>query len=134
MRLLQLTFLAVALSSLGCGPATTTPDAASEPIADAGLDAASVPADAPIEHDAPSAPDTFADDAFDPSGDASVTERGRALYGTHCALCHAADATGYAADDAPAIGRDDFLVVAGRCVPRDRRLRRSSGNADERVG
>jgi cytochrome c oxidase cbb3-type subunit 3/ubiquinol-cytochrome c reductase cytochrome c subunit len=112
MRLLPLSFLAVALSSLGCGSPTTTPDAASEPIADAGLDAASVTIDAPLERDAPASPDASAPDAFDPSGDASVIERGRALYGTHCALCHAADATGYAADDAPAIGRDDFLVLA----------------------
>jgi mono/diheme cytochrome c family protein/rhodanese-related sulfurtransferase len=48
----------------------------------------------------------------DASSDAGPEDRGRVLYATHCALCHAADATGYAADDAPAIGRDDFLTLA----------------------
>ncbi len=112
MRSLQVALLLI-VSLAGCGSPSTPPDAASEPTGDAGLDAATTTEDAPALLDALESPDAYADDApIDPGADASVVEHGRALYGTHCALCHAADATGYAADNAPAVGRDDFLVLA----------------------
>jgi mono/diheme cytochrome c family protein/rhodanese-related sulfurtransferase len=38
--------------------------------------------------------------------------RGRTAYVRYCALCHRADATGYAADHANAIGNSDFLAIA----------------------
>jgi mono/diheme cytochrome c family protein/rhodanese-related sulfurtransferase len=37
---------------------------------------------------------------------------GRELYQRYCALCHRADASGYAADHANAIGNQDFLQIA----------------------
>ncbi len=46
-----------------------------------------------------------------PLDDASVS-RGHEAYGRYCALCHGADAEGYAADNAPALGNPDFLRVA----------------------
>jgi cytochrome c oxidase cbb3-type subunit 3 len=91
----------------GCGSSPTSPDAAAPDVFTA--------EDAPAEIDAAVALDAHAppDAGMDaPATDASVVERGRELYASHCALCHAADATGYAADDAPAIGRDDFLTLA----------------------
>lgn len=38
--------------------------------------------------------------------------RGREAYLRYCALCHGAEAEGYAADNAPALGNPDFLRVA----------------------
>jgi cytochrome c oxidase cbb3-type subunit 3/ubiquinol-cytochrome c reductase cytochrome c subunit len=38
--------------------------------------------------------------------------RGREAYTRYCALCHGADAEGYAADNAPALRSPDFLRVA----------------------
>jgi cytochrome c oxidase cbb3-type subunit 3 len=37
---------------------------------------------------------------------------GRALYATHCALCHGATGEGYQADNAPALANPDFLDAA----------------------
>lgn len=106
MRSLHLSITLSALALAGCPSPVTAPDAhVVDPDAASELDA-------PIALDAAPSPDAWAEDAFDPTTDASVIERGRALYGTHCALCHAADVTGYAADNAPAIGRDDFLTLA----------------------
>ena len=41
---------------------------------------------------------------------APSVEHGAALYGRMCAICHGADGEGYKADQAPAIGRQDFLA------------------------
>jgi len=108
MRATRLVLLVTLLA--GCGGQTTLPDAASSELDDAGVDAVApaIDAVAPIDGGL----DAYAADAPDPGLDASVVEQGRALYGTHCALCHGPAALGYAADDAPAIGRDDFLVLA----------------------
>ena len=45
------------------------------------------------------------------------------LYSKHCALCHGARGEGYAADNAPALGNQDFLVSVN-----DEFLRRAIGN------
>jgi len=37
-------------------------------------------------------------------------QRGHQLYATMCAVCHAADGAGYAADHAPALSQHDFLA------------------------
>jgi mono/diheme cytochrome c family protein/rhodanese-related sulfurtransferase len=42
----------------------------------------------------------------------ALVDRGRIVYARYCALCHRADASGYAADHANAIGNADFLEVA----------------------
>lgn len=42
----------------------------------------------------------------------SPTERGQALYQRYCQLCHAKDATGYAADNAPSLVSPEFLATA----------------------
>lgn len=105
--------LVTCLALAGCQSPPLPPDAWSPPRQDGGLDA-------PPSDDAFAAPDAGTDastdapteDAFDPMLDASVIERGRELYASHCALCHGPSALGYAADDAPAIGRDDFLTLA----------------------
>jgi cytochrome c oxidase cbb3-type subunit 3 len=47
-----------------------------------------------------------------PSVEAPVVARGREAYARYCALCHGANAEGYAADNAPALGNPDFLRVA----------------------
>lgn len=103
----------------GCGASPSGPSDPDAPDAVANLDAVA-DLDASSARDAgQTEPDEGPDaqigldasEAFD-SLDGGALERGRALYGSHCALCHAADATGYAADDAPAIGRDDFLTLA----------------------
>lgn len=39
-------------------------------------------------------------------------EAGRALYARYCQLCHAADGTGYAADEAPSLVSPSFLATA----------------------
>jgi cytochrome c oxidase cbb3-type subunit 3 len=49
--------------------------------------------------------------------------RGASLYQRMCAVCHGADAQGYMADSAPAIGNPHFLAVAS-----DRFLETSVGN------
>ncbi|MBX7195805.1 MAG: c-type cytochrome [Sandaracinaceae bacterium] len=46
------------------------------------------------------------------SVDAAELERGHQAYLRYCALCHGANAEGYAADNAPALGNPDFLRVA----------------------
>ena len=46
-----------------------------------------------------------------PSGD-EIVRQGEALYARYCALCHGADAEGYAADDAPSLRRP-LLIVHG---------------------
>lgn len=91
----------VMLVATGC-PSTTAPTDARVAF-DAAIDARRPP---------DAGTDAFEDDAFDPAVDASILDRGRSLYATHCALCHATDGSGYAADNAPAIGLDDFLVIA----------------------
>lgn len=102
--------LACLLGLLGCGSSPANPDASS---LDAFVDLDAARIDAAVELDAIVSDTPIALDAADaPALDASVLEHGRALFASHCALCHAADATGYAADDAPAIGRDDFLTLA----------------------
>lgn len=104
---------ALALGSAHCGGAAPPPDAGQPALDAASLDAPFPPdvrhAPAP---DAPPAPDaTLADDAA-PAPDASILAHGRALYDTHCALCHGTDGEGYLADDAPAIGSPDYLRLA----------------------
>ncbi len=49
--------------------------------------------------------------------------RGVDLYSKHCALCHGARGEGYAADKAPALGNQDFLVSVN-----DEFLRRAIAN------
>ncbi|HEY8430765.1 MAG TPA: c-type cytochrome, partial [Sandaracinaceae bacterium] len=46
-----------------------------------------------------------------PSGD-EIVRQGEALYARYCALCHGADAEGYAADDAPSLRSPEFLRTA----------------------
>jgi cytochrome c oxidase cbb3-type subunit 3 len=46
------------------------------------------------------------------AADLDLETRGSELYGRMCAVCHGAAGQGYAADDAPAIGRRDFLGAA----------------------
>src|SRR3954468_18228442 len=41
-----------------------------------------------------------------------VVERGHQIYGKLCALCHGADARGYAADNAPSLRTPTFLATA----------------------
>lgn len=48
----------------------------------------------------------------DAGADASELLPGRALYDTHCALCHGASGEGYLADNAPSIGGASYLSVA----------------------
>jgi cytochrome c oxidase cbb3-type subunit 3/ubiquinol-cytochrome c reductase cytochrome c subunit len=43
---------------------------------------------------------------------AARVEAGRALYARYCQLCHAADGTGYAADEAPSLVSPSFLATA----------------------
>jgi mono/diheme cytochrome c family protein/rhodanese-related sulfurtransferase len=89
-----LALASLAFASAHCGGASPAPDAAAEPDAFVGLDAAFVE-DAGVDPDA--------------AGDADVLAVGRALYESHCALCHGSDGLGYRADDAPAIGRPGYL-------------------------
>ncbi|HEY8517306.1 MAG TPA: c-type cytochrome [Candidatus Binatia bacterium] len=44
--------------------------------------------------------------------DADAVAAGAALYAKYCALCHGADATGYAADNAPSLVSPQFLSAA----------------------
>lgn len=100
-RARALALASIALASAHCGSSSPAPHAAAEPDAFVGLDAALAP-DAGVGPDAPVDPDASA-------GDADVLAEGRALYESHCALCHGSDGTGYRADDAPAIGRPGYL-------------------------
>lgn len=52
------------------------------------------------------------DPALDPGALAVRVERGKVLYDRYCYFCHGSDGQGYAADEAPAIGRDDVLAIA----------------------
>jgi mono/diheme cytochrome c family protein len=52
------------------------------------------------------------DDASDAATDDVTRSHARALYDTHCALCHGPDGHGYLADNAPAIAYPDFLRLA----------------------
>jgi mono/diheme cytochrome c family protein/rhodanese-related sulfurtransferase len=47
-----------------------------------------------------------------PRLDRARVAHGRELYLRYCALCHRADASGYAADHANAVGNQDFLQIA----------------------
>lgn len=47
-----------------------------------------------------------------PTLDSAAVARGQADYARYCALCHGAQAEGYAADHANALGNDDFLRIA----------------------
>ncbi len=47
-----------------------------------------------------------------PQLDSAAVARGQADYARYCALCHGAEAEGYAADHANALGNDDFLRIA----------------------
>ncbi len=47
-----------------------------------------------------------------PPVDAESAGLGRAVYATHCALCHGATGEGYVADNAPALSNPDFLDAA----------------------
>lgn len=47
-----------------------------------------------------------------PRIDEAQRTRGQEAFGRYCALCHGANAEGYAADNAPALGNADFLRVA----------------------
>jgi mono/diheme cytochrome c family protein/rhodanese-related sulfurtransferase len=101
-RARALALASLAFASAHCGGSSPPPDAAAEPDAFGGLDAPDGP-DAAIEPDAAAEPDAAV------AGDADVLATGRALYESHCALCHASDGTGYRADNAPAIGRPGYL-------------------------
>jgi cytochrome c oxidase cbb3-type subunit 3 len=46
------------------------------------------------------------------SSPAARIQAGRALYARYCELCHAADGTGYAADEAPSLVSPTFLATA----------------------
>jgi len=47
-----------------------------------------------------------------PAAQAARVEAGRALYARYCQLCHAADGSGYAADEAPSLVSPNFLATA----------------------
>jgi cytochrome c oxidase cbb3-type subunit III len=70
---------------------------------------------APREAPAPAVPDaTVEAPAARAEADAGPpppsVAHGAALYGRMCAICHGAEGEGYKADQAPAIGRQDFLA------------------------
>jgi cytochrome c oxidase cbb3-type subunit 3 len=52
------------------------------------------------------------DDATETTPGPSPVELGAERYATYCALCHGEEAEGYAADQASAIGNQDFLAIA----------------------
>src|SRR5690606_14627808 len=56
------------------------------------------------------------EEAARPSADApsseAIVREGEALYARYCALCHGADAEGYAADDAPSLRSPELLRSA----------------------
>lgn len=60
-----------------------------------------------------SSPDEGAAPASDtPRSPSAEAQAGEPLYQRYCALCHGEEAQGYLADNAPALGNDDFLRVA----------------------
>lgn len=59
------------------------------------------------ERNEPSAAPSAEESPRDPE-----VERGEALYQRYCALCHGADAKGYAADNAPSLASPEFLRTA----------------------
>jgi cytochrome c oxidase cbb3-type subunit 3 len=71
--------------------------------------------------------------------DTAIVETGRGLYARYCKLCHAADATGYAADDAPSLVSRTFLASAddafiARGIRRGRPLTPMAAYGKERGG
>lgn len=77
------------------------------------------PGDASAAADAGAKTDASLPDASQ-SIPASGPERGRFVYGLYCALCHGPNAEGYKADEAPALGNEEFLATAS-----DAHLRRA---------
>lgn len=95
------TYLSAVLIGLPRGASVTRVLSAVSALALASLTGCSDPPD----HGAPPPPER-------PALDAAAVARGEADYARYCALCHGAQAEGYAADHANALGNDDFLRIA----------------------